>query len=542
MLLQGRATLRIIRAVQRTQHRTRIMYWLAIGLLAVMPIVPVAADAIATPQVLAPLLITEVQAGSAASASEEFIELTNTTDQPIDLAAHGWRLDLAATTANDWSNPLRSISLSGTVAAGQRYIIASQFTSGSQAIRYLPDKAGIWFTAGISAAAGHVRLVFSTNQPQSDGTCSASDTVVDEVEWSAPKNGAPATPSLDGRTVFLTSKSTGIPAGSSIQRYAAPGGEGFIDTDSDASDFYLSSQPTPGIPGEETPAIPSAPPQSAVPLPIDTCSPNPVVAPGAGDTGGGETDPAPVSVPNNGLIPPQISELLPNPAPPQTDAADEYIELYNPNDASFALDGYVLQAGLTTLHTYTFPADAALAPHAYAAFFAADTGLSLSNSSGQVALLDPSGTVLATADPYGSAKEGQAWAFIDGSWQWTASPTPDQSNVRTLPPVTTKTPAATKTPKVKAASTAKPAAKTAKAKSTAKASKAAKPKAAKPKPAATQEVATTVPSAGQNLNLLVVIGVIAVLYGAYEYRHDVANKYRLFREYRATRRKGRPGT
>jgi hypothetical protein len=49
-----------------------------------------------------------------------------------------------------------------------------------------------------------------------------------------------------------------------------------------------------------------------------------------------------------GLAAPQISEVLPNPTPPATDAEGEFIELYNSNNNIFDLSGFSLQAGNTT--------------------------------------------------------------------------------------------------------------------------------------------------------------------------------------------------
>lgn len=134
-----------------------------------------------------------------------------------------------------------------------------------------------------------------------------------------------------------------------------------------------------------------------------------------------------------GLAAPQISEVLPNPAPPQTDTDDEFIELYNSNDKDFDLSGFILQVGTTTQHKYTFPAGTIIGAKKFEAFFSDDTGLSLSNNSGQVALLDPSGNLLNQTDVYGTAKDGIAWVSADGLWQWTTSPTPSAVNKIAVP-------------------------------------------------------------------------------------------------------------
>ncbi|MBX4188567.1 lamin tail domain-containing protein, partial [Candidatus Saccharibacteria bacterium] len=136
-----------------------------------------------------------------------------------------------------------------------------------------------------------------------------------------------------------------------------------------------------------------------------------------------------------GLGAPQISEVMPNPAPPVTDADGEFIELYNSNDKVFDLSGFMLQAGTTTVHKYTFPDGTMIEPHKFTAFYSADTGLSLSNSDGQVMLLDPGGNVLGKTDEYITAKDGYAWVSADGLWQWTTTSTPGAVNVIAAPPL-----------------------------------------------------------------------------------------------------------
>ncbi|HEX7368547.1 MAG TPA: lamin tail domain-containing protein, partial [Candidatus Saccharimonadales bacterium] len=94
-----------------------------------------------------------------------------------------------------------------------------------------------------------------------------------------------------------------------------------------------------------------------------------------------------------GLQAPRINELLPNPAGTGNDATDEFIELYNANPATFDLSGFTLQTGTTTTHQYTFPAGTVLPPKTFEAFYSAATNLTLSNSGGRAALLDPFGNV-----------------------------------------------------------------------------------------------------------------------------------------------------
>jgi hypothetical protein len=225
-----------------------------------------------------------------------------------------------------------------------------------------------------------------------------------------------------------------------------------------------------------------------------------------------------------GLAAPQISELLPNPAEPQTDSEDEFVELYNSNNTSFDLSGFKIEVGSSTKHDYTFPDGTIIPAKSFKAFFSEDTGLSLSNSGGQAWLLDPANNIISQTDPYGTAKDGQTWALgPDGKWYWTMTATPNAPNIVLLPSTAStksstgsksSTPKTTSTKAVKAAST------TSKKTSTSSAS--------------TDPQATS--SSKMHLWILAVIGTGAVLYAVYEYRNDLANLLYRVRRYRETRR------
>jgi len=222
-----------------------------------------------------------------------------------------------------------------------------------------------------------------------------------------------------------------------------------------------------------------------------------------------------------GLQPPRITELLANPTGTGNEDTDEFIELYNPNASPFDLSGFVLQTGLTTKHSYTFLAGTKLAPKSFHAYYSAETGLSLSNTGSQADLQDPLGTVITQSDPYTSAPDGQAWALANGDWYWTTKPTPGATNDIAAPIVKS----ASATSKVTSSkSSVKGASTTAASKSSGNTSTLAN----------TTEASTN----SQPVHPLVLagIGVIAVAYGLYEYRQDLANAVHKFRRNRSTRR------
>lgn len=240
----------------------------------------------------------------------------------------------------------------------------------------------------------------------------------------------------------------------------------------------------------------SEPSSAVTPLTLAATSP-PATILGNASTGGPPTPGLPAG--DAGLQAPQLSELLPNPSGTGNDDIDEFIELYNPNNVAFDLTGFNLQAGTTTLHLYTFPPGTIVLPKSFKTFYSAETGLNLSNTAGQVSLLDPFGKTISQTQPYAKAKDGQAWALAKGTWYWTLQPTPNKANVIQQPGG--KVMGATKK--------AKTAAKTG-APSTA---------------ATSSEMAA---EAGQRASVhpwvLALVALAALLYGAYEYRRDLANR------------------
>ncbi|HEU5005258.1 MAG TPA: lamin tail domain-containing protein [Candidatus Saccharimonadales bacterium] len=216
-----------------------------------------------------------------------------------------------------------------------------------------------------------------------------------------------------------------------------------------------------------------------------------------------------------GLKAPQISELLPNPSGSGTDDTDEFIELYNPNDTAFDLSGFALETGLTTKHKYSFEDSTLLPAKSFTAFYSADTGLTLSNTSSQAILLDPLGTTISQSDAYSSAKDGMSWALANGKWYWTNAPTPGATNV-----VNQASPDSSKANKSSAP--------TVKGLSTGSSNSA---------PNSFSN--TTIVSTPIHAWTLAGVGAAALLYAGYEYRNDLANNLYRVRRYIAARRAAR---
>ena len=471
----------------------------AAALLAA-PVPFAAADAAVVPE----LYIREVKV-----TGDEFVVLQASADIP----------DLSAFWVGYSSNELQQ-SVVPTQQLPARALLKDQ------AIVLTSDGAAtcdaVWITK-LSAALGDTRGVIALRKLVNTGSVSTF-TTVDMVNWTKPPAGVPTTAGLDMRkeTADLNypvwyQDRTGVTA----WRVG------------DMSGCVITLAPTLNQPaetvsweveGEEPPAI------------IESLADE--------DAPEGEAD---AEAANPGMAPPQITELLPNPMGTGTDGTEEFIELYNSNEKPFNLAKFVLQTGLSTKHSYTFPAGTMLPAKSFRAFYASETKLSMSNTGSQATLLDPTGAEIASAEPYTAAKDGMAWARAQGSWYWTNRLTPNDTNVivQVTPSVLSASAAGQKTAASLAAAL-KTAPKAAKAKVT-KSKTAKKPKtsAARTAAAGTSKTYASVTSAATkpakiHWGILAAVALGALGYGLYGYRHDLANKLHDIRANRSARRAHRP--
>ena len=297
--------------------------------------------------------------------------------------------------------------------------------------------------------------------------------------------------------------------------------------------WHWTGTPTPAA-ANELKLVGAEAAAASKPSPTPTPSARPVVPPAAasssagGDAGRGSVAPT-VDVPA-----PLITELMPDPVAPATDADNEFIELYNGASEPFNLQGYVLKTGKTFADHYAFGA-LILEPGQYYALTSKVSGLGLTNTGSSVALFDPSGGQVGDVVSYEDAKPGQSWVLQDGIWTWTTTPTPAAMNLLTVPVSATTAAKAASTSTASKSSTstankvtASKAVTTPKATKTPQASAAPKAKAAKPL------VAGTSTSNGHWL-LFVLVG-LTIAYIIYEFRHDLLGYYHDIRRNAGARR------
>ncbi|HEX5447910.1 MAG TPA: lamin tail domain-containing protein [Candidatus Saccharimonadales bacterium] len=445
-----------------------IFLTLSLVIASLMALGRTAESATAGPQlVIAQLKIT--------SSDGQFITLYNTTSAPIDLGKvqlqYYNNYDLAEASSS------KLIKLSGQVPA-HGYAVVSD--GAFQACYRLSINS---VSLGLSSTSGFIQVShFLGSSPY------VTSLLDDYVDWSKKTSlGAQTLPS--GTDSFL-------------QRQAPDGSQNYstikIPGDGNWQAVQQLGDSSPCTAGQASSSVGGGslvPGTAAIPYTIEATAKL-----------------SSIPADDSGLRAPQISEVLPNPAPPKTDADDEFIELYNSNSQPFDLSGFVLQVGTTTVHKYTFPSGTTIHPKKFSAFYSSDTNLSLSNSQGRVELKDPGDNTLGKTDVYSNAKDGYAWVDGDGLWQWTTKPTPGAQNVISSP-VTSKTNSSSDTPLrgvVQGAVTT----------------------SSGPNSGGKQTAALSLHPV-----VLAVIGAGGLLYALYEYRHDLANhlyKRRRNREVRRT--------
>jgi hypothetical protein len=135
----------------------------------------------------------------------------------------------------------------------------------------------------------------------------------------------------------------------------------------------------------------------------------------------------PITPVSDAVLPTIITEILPNAT--GSDTGNEFIELFNPNKIEdISLKGYVLAIGPTLDKQYILE-EYTMKPGEYKIFTNSELGYSLLNTSSRVTLFMSNGDVASEVPAYTSPDDGEAWAMVNGVWQYTNLPTPGLPNI-----------------------------------------------------------------------------------------------------------------
>lgn len=159
-------------------------------------------------------VISEIQTASTTSASEEYIQISNTSAIGVDVT--GWRIEYFSANPKSFANPSRTIVLNGMVAGDSDYLVAS--------IHYKTDIAKTFFTSTLSSTGGHIRLVRGDI---------GTPIILDTVGW-----GTAIKP--EGTAAIAPKK------GEVLKRFIDSSGN-YVDTDNNEFDFGGSNQSTSNV-------------------------------------------------------------------------------------------------------------------------------------------------------------------------------------------------------------------------------------------------------------------------------------------------------
>ncbi len=457
-----------------------IHYTLVAAIICGVPAAPIYAEE--PPILLNNILISEIQTAGQSDATEEFVELYNPNEEPIDVT--GWQLQYRAasgTAAQSW--PASSTKATITCMAGSPAECKVVMTPQTRLVlvHTLANIAdALPMNGGFSGTGGQIRLV----QP------GATPVIHDFVGYGTAAD-------------FETAAAPAPAAGNTIKRVVSPQSVP-QDTNNNALDFIAAcGSPSPGqIDTDPQPFATGCASTEDPPLPP------------------ADEEPEPPAEPPVTYLPLLITEVLPDPTSPQQDANDEFIELYNPHDSTVTLAGYQLQTGAGFRYHYTL-GDTPLGPQRYLVIPSAVSKLSLANSGSGVRLIDPAGNIVFEVPDYGAAKEGQSWIYHQDLWQWTITPTAGALNVLAAPTPPTPKPAAAP-PKKKVTAAKTPATTTLKAPKPPSAQKATETKPT--------ETFAAAPQAQEPPYWVIVPLVLGITgYGIYEYRQPIAKTWQKIR-------------
>ncbi|MEK7631607.1 MAG: lamin tail domain-containing protein [Patescibacteria group bacterium] len=341
------------------------------------------------------IVMSEIQIGATGFSTDEFVELHNPTDSPVDIT--GWQL--IKRTASGGTFPLVDV-FPALILPAHGYVLIAHPTGYRGAA--VPDMR--YTTTNSLSADNSVELINPIG-------------VVDVVGWGAATivEGTPTSTPGSGKSIERKALGT-----STKETMSEDGADSFRgneeDTDHNDADWVTRDLPDPQNLASELEFVTA--PAPIVPAPTTNANTNsaPVVKPTSIPVVAQPAAPSPHTL--------LITEILPDPK--GADATEEFIEILNTGEAPVELVGWKLQDVSTSKYLFT---TGSLAPGAYRSVKRPESGIALNNTNGEtVTLTAPDGVVTSTVSFTGSALEGQSYAFIDNQWKWTGTPTPGLKN------------------------------------------------------------------------------------------------------------------
>lgn len=393
------------------------------------------------------VVITGVAAADTASLSHEFVVITNMGSADADVS--GWTIVYQSASGG---TPKKLATLQPTTTRSHLLLPARAseiFTSNEFAVTYKLSPFST-FTSGLSHTGGSVVLRNAAGVP------------IDQVGWGSAATGyetlpiAALTPTLGAIRIQADTDNNQNDFSLVAPASVMPAQYGTLYEIEDHCANLDGVQPIPPLGMIENSDGSCSEPDACVNLPgIQTNVPDGYASDEAGNCTALDIcvnlDGVQLALPDgyemqNGLCvvkfiaaPLRVTELLPNPA--GVDTSNEFIEIYNDLQSAVTLDDYWLAMANVR---YNFPLGSVIPAKSYMVFSDSQLKLTLPNTSGKSIELYARGDVKLDAVPtWSNTPEAQSWALIDGSWQFTDTPTPGYENRATTEVPVTATPTGT---------------------------------------------------------------------------------------------------
>ncbi len=454
-IYQGvRKTLQNKILAQRPLHR-RVLS--RVGLALALVALPWSSNLVIADQGSPAVVINELAwMGSSSSTADEWLELRNLTANSIDLS--GWRI----TKLSSGSETTMTEIPPGNVVAADGYFLIANYaaTHPSSSLHVTPDIVDT--DMALSNSALQIKLYDQAGVLQDtadDGVgnpLSGQYSSAEKIFQSMERNPVPgdgvvaeswhsASAGLgfkEGKTEFgtpRTANSNGLPVAAAGDDQSGTVNQEINFDGSDSTDpeggqiSYLWNF------GDTTTSVEATPRHSY--SAVGTYAVTLTVSDGmntATDTAKVEISAAQSAIPTTPIVTPSLpaastppttscrgislTEIFPNPEGVDT---NEFLEFYNPTNASIIVDGCTVWLNDKRKHIVK---SLTIQPKHYMIIEKTVSKLSLTNAGGSVRLVDTDGVELATVS-YPKAPNAESWALIGQEWLWTNQVTAGKKNL-----------------------------------------------------------------------------------------------------------------
>ncbi len=321
--------------------------------------------------------------GTEVSYNNEWIELYNNTNFPIDLA--GWVLKAVDETPK--------INLTGVIPVNSFYLL--ERTNDETVPNISADQI---YTGALKNEGENLELF--------DNFGNLIDSINSSSGWFAGDNSTKQT--MERINSLVVSSTTNW--GTSRNPGGTPKVKNSVVVEAPQPPKEQIIEPEPQVEPESEPLPLEEEPQLE---PQPELNPQPELE---------LEEPKPITYPS-GII---INEILPSPIGP--DAEEEWIEIFNQNKFKVDISDWQIEDTTGKITTYTFSKGTEISALGFLVLFQPATKITLNNDGDGLKLIQPNGKVVDSLE-YEKAPKGESFNRIGSEWNWSTILTPGLENI-----------------------------------------------------------------------------------------------------------------